>query len=132
MAANYKLFSAQGNAINVKLPNQPTVEAPSMVPNLRCPHCMHMGAFTTILGNDLSITHVEMEGRIPFPKGTSTVGLRICPNQECKGVVLVVKDNQGGVIAFPNEVLDFDSADIPAAIASSMEEAIKCHSAPML
>jgi hypothetical protein len=38
-------------------------------------------------------------------------------------------DNQGKVIALPNEVLDFDSTDIPVAIASSMEEAIKCHSA---
>lgn len=129
MAANYKLFSAQGNAISVKPPNQTSVGAPSMVPNLRCPHCMHMGAFTAIQGNDLSITHTEMQGRTPLFKGSSTVGLRICPNQECKGVVLVVMDNQGKVIALPNEVLDFDSTDIPVAIASSMEEAIKCHSA---
>lgn len=129
MEVSYKLLSAQGNGLTIKPPNQSSVGAPSHVPNLRCPHCMHMGAFTAVLGNDLSINHIEMRGSSPFSNGGSTVGLRICPNQQCKGVVLVVIDSKGGVVSLPNEVLDFDANDIPAPIARSMEEAIKCHSA---
>ena len=42
--------------------------------------------------------------------------------------MLVVIDGNGKVITLPNEVLDFDSTDIPPPIAASLEEAIKCHS----
>ncbi len=56
----------------------------------------------------------------------STVGLRVCPNRECFGVVFVVLDKDG-VVSLPSEVLDFDPTDIPPPIVASLEEAIKCH-----
>jgi hypothetical protein len=40
----------------------------------------------------------------------------------------MVMDGNGGVVALPGEILDFDATDIPPAIAASLEEAVKCHS----
>jgi hypothetical protein len=128
MATAYKLVSAAGNAVHIRPPNSLAVGVSSFVPNLRCPHCMHMGAFTAVTPNDAQVNNVVVKNNTPTGIGASTVGIRVCPNHECRGLVLVVIDKQG-VIALPNEVLDFDSTDIPSTIAASLEEAIKCHSA---
>lgn len=129
MAIVYKLRSAEGNAVNILAPNVSATVAAGAVPNIRCPHCMHMGAFTSVLPNDFQVGHRELKQGAPFATGASTVGIRVCPNSECRGIVLVVIDGKGKAIALPNEVLDFDSSDIPVPIAASLEEAIKCHSA---
>jgi hypothetical protein len=130
MAATYKLRSAQNNPINIKTPNGASVVASGKVPNMRCPHCMHMGAFTGTIQYDLHIAHQELAaGGAVKILGTSTIGIRVCPNFECRGIVLVVIDANDKVIALPNEILDFDPNNIPTAMANSLEEAIKCHSA---
>lgn len=129
MAVAYKLKSAPGHSIEIRLPNSGTATPAALVPNVRCPHCMHMGAFTAVVQHDYQITHIRMRNNAPFKAGVSTVGIRVCPNPECRGIVLVVIDQEGKAVALPNEVLDFDSTDIPPAIAASLEEAIKCHSA---
>ncbi|MDX2277915.1 MAG: DUF4145 domain-containing protein [Hyphomonadaceae bacterium] len=129
MTVVYKLISAAGDPITVKAPNGQATPSADAVPNVRCPHCMHMGAFTKAIPNDLTVQHIEKRGGAPFEKGRSIIGIRICPNSECKGVVLAVIDKEGKAIVLPSEVLDFDSTDIPPPIAASLEEAIKCHSA---
>jgi len=130
MTTIYKLTSAQGNEINLKPPNTHSSVSADAVPNLRCPHCMHMGSFTKTVAHDLAIHHIAKNptGAGLADKGRSVVGIRVCPNNTCLGIVVVVTDNAGGVVALPSEVLDFDSTDIPPAIAASLEEAIKCHS----
>jgi Domain of unknown function (DUF4145) len=128
MPVSYKLRSAQGNDVNVKQPNTYAAVSSGSVPNIRCPHCMHMGAFTVATPNDLAINHIEIRNNAPFSLGQSTIGIRVCPNSDCKGIVFVVIDPSGKTIALPNEVLDFDPSNIPPSIASSMEEAVKCHS----
>lgn len=128
MTVIYKLRSAQDNPVEIVPPNSGSAIPAALVPNLRCPHCMHMGAFTSVLQHDFQIQHRELKNNVPHSKGVSTVGIRTCPNVECRGVILAVIDANGKVIALPNEVLDFDSTDIPAPIAASLEEAIKCHS----
>jgi len=90
---------------------------------------MHMGAFSAAIQNDLQINHQELKAGALYNNGMSTVGIRVCPNFDCRGIVLVVMTPDGKVIALPNEVLDFDPKDIPPSIAASLEEAIKCHSA---
>ena len=129
MTVVYKLVSAQGLPIHLKSPNAFSNVAADQVPNLRCPHCMHMGAFTRAIPSDVNIQHIEMRGGQKHEAGRSTIGIRICPNRECQGIVLVVVDGAGRVLALPSEVLDFDPTDVPNVIASSLEEAIKCHSA---
>lgn len=129
MSTSYKLRSAQGNDVHLLLPNSGAVVAASIAPNIRCPHCMHMGAFTSVVQHDFQITHLRASQGAMTKNGVSTVGIRICPNGQCRGLVLVVIDSTAAAIVLPNEVLDFDPKDIPAPIAASLEEAIKCHSA---
>lgn len=129
MTIVYKLRSSQNNAITTLRPNDVQQMAATAAPNIRCPHCMHMGAFTVIAPNDLFIKHIVMKNGAPYGAGTSVIGIRACPNANCKGVVLVVIDGDGKTIVLPNEVMDFDTTDIPPPIAASLEEAIKCHSA---
>jgi hypothetical protein len=129
MTVNYKLRSTQNNPINIKPPNARSPVPAAIAPNMRCPHCMHMGAFTTALQFDLQIQHTELRGGAPFGIGVSTVGIRVCPNADCMGIVLVAIDSTGKATVLPREVLDFDPNGIPASIASSLEEAVKCHSA---
>jgi hypothetical protein len=129
MTVVYKLVSANGNPITIKAPNNHSMQNADIVPNLRCPHCMHMGSFTKALTHDLLISHIEVRGNAPYHRGHSVTGIRICPNPDCHGVILMVSDNSGETIALPGEVLDFDPSDIPPSIAGSFEEAIKCHSA---
>ena len=126
MTVSYKLKSTENNLITIKYPNNSTAVQAQSVPNIRCPHCMHMGAFTNALPNDLHINHVKAANTSPI--GSSTVGIRVCPNLDCKEIVFVVIDGSGKVAALPNEVLDFDPSNIPNPIAGSLEEAIKCHS----
>ena len=129
MAIVYKLNSADGQPINLSGLNGQSVVNADRVPNLRCPHCMNMGSFTKIIPNDLSLQHVARnQGGQLVELGRSIIGIRACPNRECLGVVLVVIDKNGDVVALPSEVLDFDPTDVPPAIAASLEEAIKCHS----
>lgn len=61
--------------------------------------------------------------------GASVVGVRICPNSNCSGIIFVVVGKDGQVNTLPNEVLDFDPENIPTLISRSLEEAIKCHAA---
>lgn len=130
MTVTYKLNSPSKQPITLKQPNRHGQVESNVIPKLRCPHCMHMGAFTSVLVRDLSVTTINTVSGTNYDRGTSVVGLRACPNPDCLGIVLVVIDQkQGTVVALPNEVLDFDATDIPAAIASSLEEAIQCHSA---
>lgn len=129
MSIVYKLTSAQGNPTTIKNPNEHTVANAEVTPNVRCPHCLHMGAFTRILPQDLNIRHLIRENNASSHKGRSVVGLRVCPNNECRGIILFVQDETAKLVTLPGEVLDFDPTDVPNAIAASLEEAIKCHSA---
>lgn len=54
------------------------------------------------------------------------VGIRQCPNLECRSVIFYAKNNDSRQI-YPPEVIDFDSSNLPARILASLEEAIKCH-----
>jgi hypothetical protein len=127
MAVIYKLQSADGQAVQIRSPNGQAPVPASVSPNIRCPHCMHMGSFTAVIQHDFQVGHIKIQNNSPFSTGASTIGIRVCPNVDCRGIVLVVM-GKAGTIVLPSEVLDFDSADIPPAIAASLEEAIKCHS----
>lgn len=133
MTTFYKLHSTTGKPIHIAPPNTISLIPAQISPNIRCPHCMHMGAFTTLLPQDLQIQHIELRGTVsnqaPFGVGKSIVGLRACPNWECHGLVLCVISNGGRTIVLPDEILDFDPRDIPPSISASLEEAVKCHAA---
>ena len=130
MTVIYKLKSKAGYDICLKEPNRSAVVDASRVPNFRCPHCMHIGAFSRLVPNDFLIAHNEINptSKTKAEKAQTCVGVRVCPNPECKGIVFAVMDDKGASTCLPNEVLDFDASDIPLPIAKSLQEAIKCHS----
>lgn len=78
MSVSYKLNSTYGHPIHLKAPNQNSLETAAKVPNIRCPHCMHLGAFTSVLPADLQIQHVIDKEKSRSLVGTSTVGVRVC------------------------------------------------------
>jgi Domain of unknown function (DUF4145) len=83
---------------------------------LRCPICRQRGTFDIVLQQDLQINNAQM-----------FAGLRRCPDPNCLALVFFVM-NQGKVLeSFPAETIDFDATNIPSAVQSALEEAIKCH-----
>lgn len=59
-------------------------------------------------------------------------GLRICPNLECRGLVAVINANEGDglklVRAYPPELINLRTENIPSKLLASMREAIASHS----
>ena len=88
---------------------------------LRCPHCNREAALQPVTG-------------VPDANGTlgsnevAFGGIRRCPNPECFGLVLVIRDGQNTVRAtFPSELIDFDPSGIPSVVQENFKEAVLCH-----
>ncbi len=93
---------------------------PGPIP-LRCPHCSQGVVLQPVTGaNDAMGALGSNEGGIG--------GIRRCPNPECYGLVLVIRDGQNNVRAtFPTELIDFDASGIPSVVQESFKEAVLCH-----
>ncbi len=102
----YKISSAQ------------QAQAGSVV-RLRCPVCRQRGTFESILQFDLQFYNAQ--------NAISHAGLRRCPDPNCQSLVFFVMDAGRIAESFPAETIDFDATNIPAAVQSAFEEAIKCH-----
>ncbi len=89
---------------------------------IRCPHCGHFGTFES-LNCEISINTTD--GSPMY-----YVGVKRCPNTNCKGQLYYVKDIAKGQIieTCPSETIPFDKENIPAKILNAFEESIKCHS----
>jgi hypothetical protein len=83
---------------------------------LRCPACRQRGTFDQILPSDLKLNNAEV-----------FAGLRRCPDPSCLALVFFLMDQGKVVESFPPETIDIDTTNIPAAVQSALEEAIKCH-----
>lgn len=100
----------------VKLPSY-SASNPGIVISLRCPSCRQQGTFESLNQiNDLNYGHFVL-------------GQRRCPNDQCRAHVFFVRESGTLKVAYPAELLDFDSTNVPAAVAKSLEEAIACHAA---
>lgn len=98
------------------------------VVNLRCPICRHLGAFTGF--DNISDVQVVQPGPPDKRNLSLKVGLRVCPNNQCRAVVFVVLTGGGTLIkVYPPEIIDFDSANLPENILATLEEAIRCFAA---
>lgn len=96
--------------------------------NVRCPACRHTGAFHGVKVHDVSWHKTERTNGSLKSLGAVKVGIRQCPNLECRSVLFVAQHGTERV-TFPPEVIDFDAANLPPRILASLEEAIKCHAA---
>jgi hypothetical protein len=92
--------------------------------SLRCPSCGQNGTFESTGVSDLQALDMQAA-----TAQSVRVGTRICPNQACKLLLFVVTDLQAGgiVAAYPPEVIDLDTTNIPTAVQHALSEAITCH-----
>lgn len=91
----------------------------------RCPHCGHHGTFLD-LGNKDIYTYYSTNGNI---QPQTFLGVRKCPNDNCKGHLFFIADNQRNIqFVSPSDMIPFDRENIPEKVMSAFEEAIKCHS----
>ena len=91
---------------------------------IRCPHCQTLGVFPNI-----------NQGFLYWKRTTKGYGdrfladIRICPNDECNGVVFVTRREDGNLtIVQPPELIEFDATKIPEPLTRTLREAISCHS----
>lgn len=103
--------------MNIKA-NGCQAQNPGTVVKLRCPSCRQRGTFEQLNVND---------GLISSATESLMVGIRRCPDTACNALVFFVV--KGGLLldSYPAETIDFDATNIPAAVQSAFEEAIKCH-----
>lgn len=84
---------------------------------LRCPGCRHQSTFQPPANvKDFRLTQAQFGGQ------------RVCSTPGCNTHVFVVHDGSGEVTeAYPPELLDFDSTNLPTTVHDSLQEALKCH-----
>jgi hypothetical protein len=97
---------------------------------IRCPYCRKEGMFHSPRNDfkDVAWSQTMTIGGTTTSYSGFQAGVRVCPNQDCRGFVFLA-DGPAGKVAFPPETIDFDSTALPATILSSLEEAVLCHAA---
>jgi hypothetical protein len=91
--------------------------------SIRCPKCGQIGIFHGYHNlNDLAWA-VPQNGQ---PR-VAIIGMRICPNAECRAFVFVEAYDGKLIKCYPPETIDFDPTKVPQNIAASLREAILCH-----
>lgn len=88
---------------------------------IRCPACRQRGTFDAV--QDTDITILDQDGR------NVAMGQRKCPDPHCCAHIFFASNREDGklLVVYPPETLDFDSTDLPAAVLTTFEEAVKCH-----
>lgn len=86
----------------------------------RCPHCGNTGTFMPV-SNDIKC--FDENNRQIF------LGIRKCPNPECRGHLFVIYNSQGFEIvdSYPVARIEFQKDSIPPQISDTFEEAISCY-----
>jgi Domain of unknown function (DUF4145) len=99
--------------------------------SLRCPHCLQIGMFENALRRTMNYNKFVQHAANPQQKMVSEycATLRVCPNESCKGLVLVVLRGAEVARAVPPQKLDFTPDGIPPMLVATLNEALSCHSA---
>lgn len=97
----------------------------SSIISIRCPHCMHIGAFSNVTAG------IEWIKNMPLTtSGRVLQGfIRTCPNVKCNGIVFTVSNGNDIIKVFPSELIDFAADNLPSKLLSTLKEAISCHAA---
>src|SRR5271167_3176101 len=111
-----------------KLSHNAGGSAQATVVNLRCPACRRLGTFNGWQNIHDLITQISVQGQGGQRQlAPCRSGVRICPNPDCHEIVFVTLDNDGNLLTYPPERIDFEPTDIPQKILASFEEAITAH-----
>lgn len=93
--------------------------------SLHCPHCRRLGSFNAV--NRSGFTYHKKLNNNNITTFRATV--RICPSEQCYGLVFVI-ENQGKIVEVnPPELLDFTLDNLPLQCQDTLKEAIACHAA---
>ncbi len=91
-----------------------------------CSHCNSKANFTRFSSSK------DIKFFSPIDERTTkefAVGIRICPDRRCNGIMFLLYDQEKVVInQYPVRDVEFDGTDVPDSIASTFSEAVKCHS----
>lgn len=91
----------------------------------RCPHCGHYGTFLGLGGYDVYTFKTVNYNAIP----ETFLGVRKCPNENCKGHLFFISDNNRNIqFIAPSDMIPFDRDNIPDKVLNAFEESVKCHS----
>lgn len=98
--------------------------------SIRCPHCMQIGMFQNAVHRAMNYQKAVHPHANPQQRmvGQYTATLRVCPNQECKGLILAVQMGASILKVLPTQKLDFTPDGIPPKLIATLKEAIDCHS----
>lgn len=100
------------------------VDTPPVV-KMRCPACRHTGAMQQVSGT----RDISWSSNLGPSGKRFGLGLRECPNEDCRAVIFVEFEGHNVSNTYPPEVIDFDATNLPADIVSSLGEAIRAHAA---
>ena len=99
--------------------------------NMTCPACKLNGTFEQVAPNlpDIRI-NVPITNADGKPAGNTSVdiGIRKCPNVECRAVVFTAKKFNANIPldTYPKARIDFDTTNVPASLVSTFREALIC------
>jgi hypothetical protein len=103
------------------------VELPAI--SIRCPHCRELGSFELATGAKSFRKNGVLMPMQLAAQSTYCAGIRICPNQKCRGLVFVIEDRTDVVEIEPPQLLDFDPEGLPTGLQRTLKEAVACHAA---
>ncbi|MEJ0061986.1 MAG: DUF4145 domain-containing protein [Alphaproteobacteria bacterium] len=100
-------------------------EVSSSAISIRCPHCRELGSFAKMTQAGFSYLKKTTQAvSVPF-----AATIRICPNQICRGLVLVIEQSGRALKIEPPQLLDFNANNLPSVCQETLKEAVACHAA---
>ena len=94
--------------------------------SIKCPYCRNVGIFFPYHGT-ADLQWARVLGSVV--KSNNSIGIRLCPNQSCGGYVFALRQGDALKQTFPPQLIDFETANLPAPILASLTEAVQCHGA---
>ena len=119
---NNNILQSEGNTSN---PPQETSREHLQPISVRCPHCSHQGMFRAVTSGVQY--HKQVVAKNPTIS-TVNATIRICPNEQCNGIVFSVLDGKNRQTILPSELIDFEAVHLPEGLITTLREAISCHS----
>ena len=97
--------------------------------SLVCPSCKQIGTFAGIAKNvqDVQLTSSKRKGSSYV---SIDIGIRTCPNTDCKAVVFVAKEagSSTPLDTYPKTRIEFDITNVPENLVATFQEALICTS----
>lgn len=101
-------------------------QGPGLPVSIRCPHCSMMGIFPALQHGGNNHAHKVTWNKRDHVRSL-WVGVRYCPNEDCRAPVFVVASDASALLTFPPSTIEFNSENLPPQVRESLSEAIQCH-----